>query len=210
MAVGNSLGLRASPAVLWSFGRPVEAAEMVVPDFAAGGFKVGAHRVLVTDLTATATALGLPRVDAIVGVDVLRTRSFSLDFKERVIRFGAPPRLRHRASFSTHPFLLVLAGRIEGRTVRLAVDTGASHLALFETNPAGGRAATDLTGSAAVAIRTLRLVTIGDWHARGVIAMALQTKGGPETGTDGIISLATLGARYVRFDFERHELAWSP
>lgn len=66
------------------------------------------------------------RIDAIVGLDLLRLESVTLDYRARKVIFGVPSRLkRARGMESKLPYLSVKAN-IGGHTVRLLVDTGAT------------------------------------------------------------------------------------
>ena len=81
-------------------------------------------------------------VDGIIGLDLLRQQtwlpgcetneviksgSFTIDFETRRLRFGLPQQLEHTVPLeASNPEIIVVA-MIQGRPLRLAVDTGILH-----------------------------------------------------------------------------------
>ena len=206
-----ALNLRGRPTRLASFGQTVEAVESVAPDVTVAGSAATAHSVVVTDLAPTAASLQLMQLDGIIGIDLLRTRSFTIDYSRRVLQFGSAHVPSNRVPFSEHPFLIVLPAAVDGRRVQLSVDTGASHLVLFsDRRPPSGRteSAAALSGPTLVRRLTVRELRIGTWLTRRPAAVEAPFTG--STGTDGLLGVPALGARAVHFDFERREFGWTP
>jgi hypothetical protein len=208
--IAAALNLRGRPTRLASFGQTIEAIESVAPDLKVAGFTATAHSVVVTDLASTAASLQLTQLHGIIGIDLLRTRSFEIDYRHRVLRFGPAPARFNRIPFSEHPFLIVLLAVVDGRRVQLGVDTGASDLVLFSgrRSPSGPtRSAAALSGPALVRRLTIRELRIGTWLTRRPQAVEAPFIG--RTGIDGLLGVHALGARYVHFDFDRREFGWS-
>lgn len=73
------------------------------------------------------------RIDAIVGLDLLRLESFTLDYRARKVIFGVPSRLKHATGMESKLPHLSVKANIGGHTVRLLVPPckAASGLALL-------------------------------------------------------------------------------
>jgi hypothetical protein len=212
--VAAALGLAGRPTAVHGMGARVEALEADIPNLSAGGFETGRHPTVVTDLVATAAALDLPRLDGIVGIDVLQRRSFAIDFARRRLEFGLARAMPNRAALVSHPLFLVIAATVERREVHLSVDTGSSHLVLFQlphgSVPLAEGEATRMGGGTTVRLVRLGEVRIGRWRRRGIVALLAATGASGLTNTDGLLGLPALSANYVHFDFERREVGWSP
>jgi predicted aspartyl protease len=72
-----------------------------------------------------------PRVEGLIGLDVLRLRSFSIDFGRRKIKFGALRLLRSPAPMELDRSYLTVEVRMLDRPVRLLVDTGVRSILLY-------------------------------------------------------------------------------
>ena len=184
----------------------------MAPELKIAGFAATAHPVVVTNLEPTAASLRLARLDGIIGVDLLRTRSFGIDYSRRMLRFGSSHFPSNRVPFSEHTFLVVLPAAVDGRRVQLSVDTGASHLVLFSDQGAGPSeptaSAAQLSGSMQVRPLHVRELRIGTWLIRRPAAVEAPFTG--SMGTDGLLGIPALGARYVHFDFLLREFGWTP
>ena len=77
---------------LWN--QSVEAKQVVIPSMSLGPIRVESMPVLAEDLSFLQKALGF-KVDAIVGMDVLRKSSFTINYKVKEILFGVPEDLTH-------------------------------------------------------------------------------------------------------------------
>jgi hypothetical protein len=127
--VARKLHLRTESSMLVAFGQQVPVQKAVVDGFRVGSVVSGPVPVGVGDLSYLQRA----RIDAIVGLDVLARRSFSIDYQSRVLRFA--PACREHSIVPLElvwPFLTVRM-TIAGQLVRLLVDTGSSDVVLFKS-----------------------------------------------------------------------------
>jgi hypothetical protein len=87
------------------------------------------RRLMVGDLAKISQFA--PNVDAIVGLDILsRCRAWEIDYAARELNFLEP----QTASAEGRPFnAFFVPGILEGRSIRLLVDTGMQGLVLFES-----------------------------------------------------------------------------
>jgi hypothetical protein len=207
--------LSGRPTELHSFGQAIGGEELIVPDLALGPLRVQDHAVLATDLSSTASALQMSRLDGIVGIDVLRRSNFAIDYAQKILHFNAARSLPNRARLVPHPILLVVAARIDKKALHLIVDSGASHLALFgfpddnSSSLSNGAKPVHLAGRADVRAIILRRIEVGSWFAVGIPAVLMDAASRGKTGTDGLLGLPALRASFIQFDFQAQEIAWN-
>ena len=83
--------------------------------------------VLTEDLSFLEKAVGY-KVDAIVGLDVLRKGSFTIDYRTKEMFFGPVENLAFSAPFETDPPIVTLLMEFQTRHLRVAIDTGGPDL----------------------------------------------------------------------------------
>jgi len=213
-AVADKIGLKGNPTNLHAFGLEIAAEEAVLPNLDLGAQRVVTQSVLVTDLAGTAASLQLPRLDGIIGIDILRRTSFAIDYLRRQLQFDSRVGLSHRARFVGQTVLPLIAALADGTRVRLIVDSGASHVALFgydkgrESSLSIEEQAARLGGTTSVRPVLLGRLEIGKWRRDGVVALVLDRSANEPMGADGVLGLPALGASFVQFDFVSQELGW--
>jgi Aspartyl protease len=150
---------------------------------------------------------------------VLARRSFSIDYRDHVLRFAPAGREDAVARLElAWPFLTV-GMTVAGQDVRLLVDTGSSDLVLFKSRVPAALADTPWRGdktvqyvSGAGRLRRLELRQVGlgthVWDKLTAWALDRVPNGYPPS-VDGVLGVMALGAQRVRFDFERNEFGWS-
>jgi Aspartyl protease len=214
--IARKLRLRAEPSMLIAFGEQVPIQSTVLDGFRIGSLESGRVSASVGDLSY----LHGVGVDAIVGLDVLSRRSFSIDYQTRVLRLAPVVREDPVAPLErVWPFLTVRM-TIGGEHVRLLVDTASSDLVLFKTRmPAvlsgapwrGDKTVQYYSGAARLRSLELRQVGLGAhvWDKLRGWALDRVPHGYPPS-IDGVLGIRAIGCERVRFDFERNELGWSP
>jgi len=190
--------------------------EMVeVTDFQLGPIRIPQLPMMTSDLGyLRETAPGL---DGVIGLDVLRLRSFSIDFGRRKITFGTPRVLRSNVAMEMDQSYLAVEVRMLERPVRLFVDSGVRTILLYRDRM-GERLpnvkieqqirGASLSGGISLEVVTLPQVQLNGTKLQRRAVLLRNSPAGFLPGVDGYLSLAALGAWRVSFDFERGLLSW--
>jgi hypothetical protein len=158
-----------------------------------------------------------PGLDGVIGLDVLRLRSFSIDFGRRKMSFGVPRVLRSSVAMEMDQSYLAVEVRMLERPVRLFVDSGVRTILLYRDRM-GDRLpnlrieqqirGASLSGSASLDVVTLPPAQLNGTELQRRAVLLRNSPAGFLPGVDGYLSLAALGAWRVSFDFERSLLSW--
>ncbi len=192
-----------------------QAQELVVPDLRFGPLGVRSARVLATDLSFLSWSG--TRVDAIIGLDVLRLSSFRVDYVSRCITFGPVEDSGSAVPFQSVSPLLTVDLAIGSRVARLMVDTGAPRLTLFPN-----RMQSRLPGFLLKGVRTgqgtggrsqlreveLAAIRLGPTEWLHVGALLVDVAASSFNDFDGVLAPSSLSVRSLCFDFLRNRLGW--
>jgi hypothetical protein len=187
-----------------------------VADFQLGPLRIHQLPMMVNDLSYLRQTA--PGMDGVIGLDVLRLRSFSIDFGRRKITFGAPRRvLRSSAAMEMDQSYLAVEVRMLERPLRLIVDTGVRSILLYRDR-IGDRLpnmkieqeirGASLSGSASLEVVTLPQLQLNGTELQRRAVLLRNSPAGFLPGVDGYLSPAALGAWRLSFDFERNLLSW--
>jgi predicted aspartyl protease len=191
---------------LTAFGLPLAVERVVIDDLRLGG------RIITR--SCLAADLGRDDIDIILGLDVLRGTSLTIDYEHSKLRFGASSSKAQSAVLEEEEGLLVVPVTLNGKTMRLAVDTGAHITVIYqESCPVGNRRTQDEklvtiahSGGATVARQfTLYDLQVGEaWIGR--TSLAVLTIDNNQSTIDGFLGTASLGLKRVHLDFELQAL----
>lgn len=186
-----------------------------VPDFELGPIRIPLLPVILNDLSYLGESA--PRVDGLIGLDVLQGRSFSIDFGRRKITFGSTRTLRFSATMEVNEAFLAVEVQILNRPVRLLLDTGVSAILLYRDR-LGDRLpelrveqqirGASLGGAASLEVVTLPCVQLNGTDLARRAVLLRNSPSGLLPRIDGYLSLTALGARRFSFDFERNTFSW--
>jgi hypothetical protein len=213
--IARKLQLQTESSMLVAFGQQVRIQSAVVDGFRIGSLQSGPVPAGVGSLSY----LEGVRIDAIVGLDVLARRNFSIDYRTRVLSFAPEGREDAVAPLEiVWPFVTVRM-TIAGEQVRLLVDTGSRDLVLFKSRmPAvlsgapwrGDKTVQYASGAARLQRLELRQAGLGAhvWDKLPAWALDRVPNGYPPS-IDGVLGVLSLGCQRVQFDFEKGEFGWS-
>ena len=186
-----------------------------VQDFELGPLCISRLPIMLHDLNYLRKPL--PGLDGVIGLDVLRTRSFSIDFRRRRIAFGASPTLRNSANMENKDVYLAVGVGILNRPVRLVLDTGIRAILLYRDRMGSRlpalRVEEHIQGASLSGAASLQLVDLPRMQLSGTYlnprAVLLQhSPAGLLPQLDGYLSLKALGAQRFNFDFEKSIFSW--
>jgi hypothetical protein len=214
--IAIALGLKERDSEVAMVDRNVETKLATLPLVAVGPVRVEDLRVRVQDLSSIGKRLGR-RIDAVVGLDVLSTSSFSIDYRTKRLRFGPVTRMRSSVSFETGNRFVIVEAQLDDNPVRLMVDTGTPALLLFQSplkRPisrfAGTTAAATDGGGEDYRLQPMLIphTRLGR-HALGPLTgFVVADQRDDARDFDGLLSVRSLHLEEIGFDFEKHEISW--
>jgi hypothetical protein len=116
------LGLAAQPARVNLSNKSVQTRQVVLPSILLGPIHAESLPVLTEDLSFLQKALGR-KVDGIVGLDVLRKSSFSINYRTKEMLFGPVGDMTFSAPFETETPVVCVGMGFQDRKLRLVVDS---------------------------------------------------------------------------------------
>jgi predicted aspartyl protease len=211
----RNLGLAEEPARLNLANKSVQTGRVILPSLMLGPVRVDALPVLTQDLSYMQKAVGY-KVDAIIGLDVLRRSSFTIDYRTKEIRFGPIEDLAFSAPFDSDQPVVTIRTRLQNHQLRLVVDTGCPNVVLFESRMP------DLTGLRTLGTQetanvsgTLRLrklwipeVYLDQETIGGQAALIVNDHKDDGDNFEGVLGMRGPQFFKIAFDFEHRKFWW--
>ena len=212
--VAGRMGVTRRSGKVLNFDKTIPAEWAEVPEVQFGPIDVAHFSMMVSDLRYFQSFA--TNVDAVIGLDLLRLSSFSIDYDARKIFFGSA-NMASGVPMNSEPLCLSVQLAVGDGWLRIMVDTGAQALVLYEDRVVGR------IGQFSVAGETDGSSVGGNVHAkRATLARArlgttdldksvFLVKAPPENvlrGIDGYLGTDALKARRIDLNFETNTLAW--
>jgi predicted aspartyl protease len=213
--IADGLKLHREPTQSFNFDRRLAWEQAAIPELRFGPI-VAINTVMLVGSLAKYSEFAR-NVDAIIGLDLLQLRDFTLDYAAKRIVFCSSANVLAQVRDEALTNGLILQIRIQGHPVRLIVDTGFPGILLFQERLLAAVPEFTMT-------REVLDVTLGDrLRARktslhGVLIgptsrdlSVLLTHGPPPEilpGIDGVAGITTLKARRIHFNFVERTLSW--
>jgi hypothetical protein len=211
----RNLGLVEQSARVNLANKSIQTGRVILPSLILGPLRVEALPVLTQDLSYMQKAVGY-KVDAIIGLDVLRRSSFTINYRSKEILFGPVEGLTFSAPFDTDAPVVTIRTRFQNHQLRLVADTGSPDVILFESRMPDSAGLQTLGIQETVnASGTLRLrkvwipeVYLGQERIGGQAAFIVNDHKDAGDDFDGVLGMKTPLQSKIAFDFERHRFSW--
>jgi len=196
-----------------NFDKTVPAEWAEVPEVQFGPIDVAHFSMMVSDLRYFQSFA--TNVDAVIGLDLLRLSSFSIDYDARKIFFGSA-NMASGVPMNSDPLCLSVQLAVGDGWLRLVVDSGAQALVLYEDKVLDHglqlRIEGELDGSSMGGFvhakkAVLPKARLGTMELNGTVFL-VKAPPGSVLGIDGYLGTAALKARRIDFNFETNTLAW--
>jgi predicted aspartyl protease len=214
--IARDLKLAEQPERVNLWNKSVQARQVVLPSLNLGPVRAESIPVLSEDLSFLQKALGF-KVHAIVGMDVLRRSSFTINYKAKEILFGVPDNLTYSVPFETDTPVVTVRMGFQNRRLRMVVDSGGPDLTLFRSRvsgPIGLQAlGTETVADAGGTFQRTKVripeLYIGTETVGTQTAFLVDDRKDEGDDFDGVIGVRGLQFWKVAFDFENRRFSWN-
>jgi predicted aspartyl protease len=213
--IAKRLGLPRQPSQVLNLDRAVRVQRAELPDLQLGPIHLHNFAVIIADLGYFSSFAA--RVDGVIGLDILRLSTFTVDYGAREVYFGTTAHSAFGVPMTADTVCLTVPVEIGGRSFRLLVDTGVKELVLYETRtrsriPAlrinGEAYGLSLEGRLASKVVSLPSTQLGPMEIERTAFLVNGPNKNALPGVDGYLGTAALKARRVTFDFSARQLRW--
>jgi hypothetical protein len=213
--IAHDLKLAEQPVRVNLWNKSVRTRQVVIPSLGLGPVLVESLPVLAEDLSFLQKALGF-KVHAIVGLDVLRKSSFTINYRTKEILFGFPENLTYSVPFETDTPVVTVRIGFQDRRLRVVVDSGGPDLTLFRSRmldsiglPVLG---TETVADAGGAFQRTKVripeLYIGKEAVGAQTAFVVDDRKDEGDDFDGVLGIRGLQFWKVAFDFKNRRFSW--
>jgi len=197
-----------------SFDKIINAEWVEVPELEFGPVHVSNFLMMIGDLRYSRSFA--THVDAVIGLDLLRLNSFSIDYDAHRVTFGLM-NTDSGVPMEVDGVCITVQLMMGDSKVRLLVDTGAQALVLYEDRVADrlpqlkmGRETAGISMGGWVLSKRgfIPKARLGATDVDGTVYLVKAPPGRLFPGIDGYLGTAALRARRIDFNFETNTLGW--
>jgi len=214
--MARTLGISGGEADLLTLQGHIPANKASLSSLTIGPITTKSVPVLIADLAHYLKDVGI-RIDAVVGLDVLKSADFVIDYRSQRIVFGPAPRYRDSVPFESDPPIIHVTMQIDGKPKRILVDTGAEGLFIFRAQNTTEQIAAEVQAQNSshislglnrvrVEIPEVRLGTLERKRQPAYVEDKLRQS---SSDLDGLLGPPALGIFQVVFDFHQRKLGWN-
>ena len=205
--IARRMRLEVTSGTLVTVGRALQVEQTVLPELALGPLEVTSLRMNVMDLSQWEKDLGA-EIAGLIGMDVLGRTNFRLDYEKRELQFGGEAEEGIAVGYDRTSGLALADATVQGRRVRLIVDTG-SDLVVVYGEGWGGQNREIRRGVSIAGREAAREIEKADMVLGGKVFSGSRTycvPAGKALGYDRIVVVRPLKLRGLSFDRDKHTL----
>lgn len=198
------------------FGKSIPVNSTHLSRLILGPLQAENFTVNVADLSHVANSAA--RVDAIIGLDLLESFPFQIDYEQMRLKFGPIQPMAESAPLDAVPFLPVVSLDFSGFKSVWLIDTGTPKIVLYSEKLPGSSYSwklleteiwADSIGGVTEARKAVLLHTAtGSGRAPREVYLIHAPLHDPLPMVDGFLSPVAFGIRQIGFDFDRHVVTW--
>jgi len=212
--IAHRLGLAEQHGRVNLSNKSVQTRLVVLPSLLLGPVQAESLPVLTEDLSFLQKAVG--KVDGIVGLDILRKSSFTINYKTKEMLFGPVERLTFSAPFETDTPVVTIRSRFQDRQLRLMIDTGTPDLMLLQSRMPDSTnwqtLGTEKTANVGGTFRNRKVripeVYLGKETIGAQIASVVDDRKDDGDNYDAVLGMKGPQFSKIAFDFERRRFSW--
>jgi len=213
LRVAQSLGLSGSTRTIHALMHDIDTTEMSLDSLTLGPIRMSNVLVVARDLTGLEKEVGV-RVDALIGLDVLRQSSFTIRYSDNTILFGSPALSLTATNLGNEQPMASVALIVGNQPLRLIVDTGAADIVFFRKHidilsPAAKVQYNkfNLGGELVMTRVPMPTAMLGNSELRHEWVYMAEDPAAPEI-IDGLLGVSPQFFDWIAFDFEHRLLSW--
>jgi len=213
--IARRLGLPEQPSRVNLSNKSVQTSLAVVPSLLIGPLRAESLSVLTADLSFFQKTIG-HKVDGIVGLDVLRKSSFTINYRSKEMIFGPVEGLTFSAPFESDMPVVTIRAHSDNQKLRLVMDTGGPDLTLFQSRMAGSTGfqelgtekVSDVYGSFLRRKVQISNVHLGKETIGSQVAFVVDDRKDAGDDFDGVLGVRGPQFWKIAFDFEQRKFFW--
>lgn len=213
--LAKKLNLKGASKVITAFGRKQKIKQVTISHLTVGSVTFDQIPAQVGKLSFSGMDRHL-RIDGLIGLELMRRTSLTIDYSERKIRFGP---VRHSATalpfYGKLPIIPILL-KVGNQRLRLLLDTGSGDIILYQSRvaastrmkPSGEKSRIVFLGGKAT-LKQVRLqdVSMGNTSWKELPGYLLDVRVG-KSDPDGILGVVSLGITRLNLDFQANKVSW--
>jgi len=213
--IATRLKLRGQPGLILTLKGTTHAETLIVPHLQIGRLEADSVKVAVQDLRSAERILGVS-LGGVIGLDILSTANFSIDYQRRKIVFGYVATIEKAIPLATRTPLLSVKAEVLKQQLGLLLDSGTPGLLLYRNRIDTGHEKPRfdpnrvvLTAAGMNQVRWLRAEVVLGKHNLGAVDVAIaDVDTDTQNDFDGLLGFVKMGFRKVTFDFQNGLFGW--